>query len=139
MAEKKKVNINTQEPVNKPTKPSTTGTTSISDDKRLMSALAYILHVLGIIIYFLEKEDKKVRFDALQSTIYNGASLAIFLLLSLLTMVLSFVFPLIGCIGLIWVLLFLGTVIYSWYMAYKVYQGERVELPMIADFVKKHI
>ena len=133
MAEKKKVTVDAQAP-----ETSSAGKSS-SDDKRLLSAIAYILGVLGIIIYLIEKEDKKVRFDALQATAYGVAVFLVFVGGSLFTTVLAFVFPPLGCLGLVWLLVLFGAFIYALYLAYKAYQGERVEIPVIADLVKKYV
>ena len=74
----------------------------------------------GIIFYIIEKDDKKVRFHALQ---------AIFL--GIIMMVLSFTIILSILSLVLW--------IYGLYIGYKESQGETVRVPYLADFADKYV
>lgn len=90
------------------------------------AALSYLLGwATGIVFLLIEKEDKFVRFHAMQSIITFG----------LLT-VLSFI-PVIG-----WILsplvLIVGFVLWL-VLIFKAYQGEEFMLPVIGDFAKRQM
>ena len=92
-------------------------TPEITSDDKLWSALAYVFSPLVSIILLL-MEDKKARpfikFNAVQS-----------LVLGIIYLVLL---PLFGCGAIIWLIML--------YFAYKAYQGEMVQVPVITDFIK---
>ena len=89
----------------------------ITSDDKLWSALAYVFAPLVSIILLL-MEDKKsrpfVKFHAVQS-----------LILGIIYMILL---PLFGCGLILWLVML--------YFAYKAYQGEMVQVPVITDFIK---
>ena len=90
------------------------------------SALAYVLWwVSGIIFLLLEKDDKFVRFHAMQSIITFG-----------MITLLSFI-PVIGWM-LSPVLMIIGFVLWL-VLIFKAYQGEKFKLPVIGDFAEKQM
>jgi len=103
-------------------------------DEKLAAALSYVfVFFSGIAVLIMERENKFVRFHALQSTLW-------FLALMIVGWILTFIanFPLIG-----WILGFiispiqfiLGLVAFgSWvFLMYKAYQGETFKLPIVGD------
>jgi len=98
-------------------------------DENIASALTYVLGFLtGIVFFLVEKENKTVRFHAMQSIIT-------FICLFIVSVVLSFIpfinllSPLVGLVGLIlWLVLML-----------KAYQGEKFKLPVIGDIAEGQI
>jgi uncharacterized membrane protein len=98
----------------------------ITSDDKLWAALAYVFAPLvGIIVLLME--DKKARpfikFHAVQSI---AAMVAFFVVATVVSLV-TFGFGSI-CVPLLW-LVFL-------YWAYKAYQGEYLEIPVITNFIK---
>ena len=90
------------------------------------AALAYVLGWLtGIVFLLLEKDDKFVRFHAMQSIIVFG-----------LITLFSFV-PVIGWM-LSPILMILGFVLWL-VLIFKAYQGEKFKLPVIGDFAEKQM
>lgn len=101
-------------------------TTNTGLSSNTAAALSYLLGWLtGLVFLLIEKDDKFVRFHAMQSVVTFGG----------LT-ILSFV-PIIG-----WILsplfLILGFVLWL-VLIFKAYQGEKFRLPVIGDFVQKQI
>ena len=105
-------------------------------DENLAAALSYVgLFFSGIAVLIMERENKFVRFHALQSTLW-------FLFLAILSWVLNLIasFPVIGWLlgilinPILWVL---GLVTFaSWvFLMYKAYKGESFKLPIIGDIV----
>jgi len=121
-------------------------------DPKVAAALSYIW-IVGLIFFFIEKENRFVRFHALQSVIFGIANSVILVLLSVLTMILTIVMGVGGAMvggvlglivsllgWLIWllfalviVLLLLGLI----FAAYKAYQGEKFKLPFIGNMAEK--
>ncbi len=99
-------------------------------DENIEGLLCYVLGwITGIVFLILEKENKFVRFHAMQS-------LATFLGLSIILFVVGMI-PLIGwffhMIGwivmvILWILLMV-----------KAFKGERYKLPIVGDFAEKQI
>ena len=101
-------------------------------DEKVVGLLCYALSfVSGIIIYVMERENKFVRFHALQSTVW-------FLLLAVVSVILTNLrwLPLIGGLmgfvaGLVGILCFVSW-IYLMYMAYK---GAEYKIPVLGEAV----
>lgn len=99
--------------------------TETTSDDRLFAALAYVFSPLvPIIILFLE--DKK---DRPFIRAHNVQALVAGLAFGVIVSVLTFVTCGIGIVSMVgWFLML--------YWAYKAYQGEDVNIPVITDFVK---
>jgi len=106
----------------------TEGKTSMGMEPNVAGLLCYVLGwVTGLIFFLMEKENKFVRFHAMQSIVVFGA-------FSVVTYILSFI-PFIGWIisGLLGVLAFVLWII----LMIKAYQGERYKLPWAGNFAEK--
>ncbi|MBC8336811.1 MAG: hypothetical protein ISR59_09420 [Anaerolineales bacterium] len=94
----------------------------ISSDDKLWAALAYFFSpIVPIIIMLLE--DKK---DRPFIRAHNVQALILGILMSVLLPIIATVT--LGCGAIIWLVM--------WYWAYKAYQGEYVEVPVVTNFVK---
>ena len=108
-----------------PTSPATVSPDATSDDK-LWAALSYVFApIVGIILLLMQ--EKKVRpfikFHAVQSI---AVSVAFWILATIITTVTVGIGGL--CVPLVW-LVFL-------YWAYKAYQGNLVNIPVVTNFIK---
>jgi len=104
--------------------------TALGINENIAGLLCYVLGwVTGIVFLVLEKENKFVRFHAMQS-------LATFLSLFVITMVLGII-PILGWIisTLLWIL---GLILWLLLM-YKAFKGEMFKLPVAGDFAEKQI
>jgi uncharacterized membrane protein len=103
--------------------------TSTGLDKNVASGLCYVLGWLsGLIFLLVEKEDKEVRFHAMQSiVVFGGINLLhVVLVTSLLGVPLI---PILGIVMLaLWVLLMI-----------KGFQGEQYKLPFFGDLAEKWV
>lgn len=88
----------------------------ITSDDKLWACLSYIFTPLIPIIVLL-MEDKKNR-PFLRYHAFNA------LVMGIITFILSFIF--IGCL----------VYIYNIYLAVKAYQGEKVEIPVVTNFIR---
>ena len=99
----------------------------VTSDDKLWAALSYVLApVVGIIVFLME--DKKARpfikFHAVQSIV---ASVAVWILVAIIAAVTLGIGGI--CAPVVW-LVFL-------YWAYKAYQGEMVNIPVVTNFIKQ--
>lgn len=103
------------------------GKSSLGMDENLAALLAYVTIVGGLVFFFVEKESKFVKFNAMQSSIMGAGWIVIWVASRILGNIpfIGFLFVLLtGLIGL-------GYFILSIIMMIKAYQGEWLELPVI--------
>jgi uncharacterized membrane protein len=121
-------------------------------DPKVAAALSYIW-IVGLIFFFIEKENRFVRFHAMQSIIFGITNSVIMTALAVLAGILTVAFSVGGAVAgggigtliglLVWVIwlifwlvclaLFLGLI----FAAYKAYQGEKFKLPFIGNMAEK--
>lgn len=100
--------------------------TSTGLPRNTAAALSYVgIWVTGLIFLLLEKEDKFVRFHAMQSLVTFGA-LTVFTMVPIIGWILS---PFIVLAGFV---LWLVCIV-------KAYQGEEFKLPVVGDFAEKQL
>ena len=120
-------------------------------DPKVAAAISYIW-IVGVIFFFLEKENKFVRFHAMQSILFGIANTVIMMVLLVVAFVLTFAFGIGGTmvgggIGmlvslLVWVIWLLFWVIAMALLiglilaAVKAYQGQKFKLPIIGKIAE---
>ncbi len=132
--------------------PAPVNTTDSGLDPKAAAALSYIW-IVGLIFFFIEKENRFVRFHAMQSILFGIANTVIMGLLVVVAIVLTFAFGIGGAIVggalgmivnlLVWVVwlifwlivlvFFVGLV----FAAVKAYQGQMFKLPIIGNMAEK--
>ncbi len=111
------------------------GKTSTGLDANLAALLAYVLTwVTGLIFFIIEKENRFVRFHAMQAILFGVSITALYIALTIVTPIIGFVSgilaAMVGLVGLLIPLLFLV----GWILCMvKAYQGEMFKLPIIGD------
>ena len=115
------------------------GKSSTGMQANVAALLCYVLGwITGLVFFLIEKENKFVRFHAMQSIIVFGAltaaQIAIGIFVALFTVVhlyflipiFTLLYPLLGLAGLVlWILLMV-----------KAYQGEKFKLPISGDIAE---
>ena len=121
-------------------------------DPKIAAAISYIW-IVGLIFFFLEKENKFIRFHAMQSVLFGIANSIIMVVLVILATILTVVFGIGGAmvgggvatlvslfVWLIWLLfwliamaMFVGLI----FAAVKAYQGQMFKLPIIGNMAEK--
>ncbi len=100
-------------------------------DANLAAALSYLLgFITGILFLLVEKENRFVRFHAMQSTI-------VFALLVVVDVVLQ-VIPLLGFLMVVFIVIPASAVLWLLLM-YKAYQGEDFKLPIVGQWAADKI
>jgi len=99
--------------------------TSTGFDANVAAALSYLVgFVTGIIFLVVEKENRFVRFHALQSTLVFAGMVAVNILLQIVPLLgqLLFIFIILPVSAILWLLLM-----------FKAYQGEEFKLPLVGQ------
>lgn len=124
-------------------------------DQNVAAAISYIW-IIGLIFFFIEKENKFIRFHAMQSILYGIAISVIFIVLMIVNVILAVIIAAVagtagstagGLAGLvvslvslvIWLifpLLFLVGLILA---AVRAYQGNLFKLPIVGNMAEKII
>ena len=125
---------------------SAAGKSAIGLDANLAAALGYPIGILGLINFFLDKENKFVRFHGIQSVLYSVivsvVFTAIWSFLAIVGMIMSQISgALAALIGILYVLLFLVFMVLWFgvllYCGYRAYQGQTFKLPVVGNFAEK--
>lgn len=98
------------------------GTPEVTNDDKLWAALSYVFSPLVPIILLLMEEKKNrpfIRFHAVQSLAVGIVLIIAVPIIATLTL---------GCGSILWFIMF--------YWAYKAYQGEMIQIPVVTDFIK---
>ena len=105
--------------------------TSMNMEENVAGALCYVLGwVTGLIFYLIEKENKFVRFHAMQSIIVFRPISILLLVFSFLLWFVPFGWIISSLIGLLMFVLWIVLMI-------KAYQGEKFKLPIVGDIAEK--
>ena len=105
--------------------PPHTEKTSTGFDANVAAALTYLVgFVTGIIFLLVEKDNKFVRFHAMQSTLVFAGIVAIDILLQIV--------PILGALVVVFVVIPVSAILWLLLM-YKAYQGEEFKLPLVGQ------
>jgi uncharacterized membrane protein len=104
--------------------------TSSGMDQNVAGLLCYVAGwITGLIFFLIEKENRFVRFHAMQSIITFGGLTVLSIALGMIPFVNLVMLPILGILQLIlWIVLMV-----------KAYQGQLFKLPVIGDMAEKNI
>ena len=104
--------------------------TSTGMNQNVAGLLCYLAGwITGLIFFLIEKENRFVRFHAMQSIITFGSLTVLFMVLGFIPILGWMVMPILGILQVIlWIVLMV-----------KAYQGELFKLPMIGEIAEKNI
>ena len=105
------------------------GKTSTGIQPNVAALLCYLVGwITGLIFYLIEKDNKFVRFHALQSIVVFGALTVLSIVVSVIPTIGWQLIPAINVVGLIlWIVCMV-----------KGYQGEKFKLPVAGDIAEKN-
>jgi uncharacterized membrane protein len=100
----------------------------------LLSYLIMVPPIMPLIVLFFEREDRYVRFHALQSALFGAASFVVLIALQLIGTALGEVFRPLGFVFNTLVIL-LGLGVFGLWLTflYKAYRGESFKVPVLGD------
>jgi uncharacterized membrane protein len=104
--------------------------TSSGMNQNVAGLLCYVAGwITGLIFFLIEKENRFVRFHAMQSIITFGSLTVLFMVLGFIPIVGWMLMPILAILQLIlWIVLMV-----------KAYQGQLFKLPVIGDMAEKNI
>ena len=105
--------------------------TSTGFDANVAAALSYLVgFVTGIIFLLVEKENRFVRFHAMQSTLLFAGIVVIDILLQMV--------PILGALVVVGLVIPLSAILWL-LMMFKAYQGEEFKLPLVGQMAADRI
>jgi uncharacterized membrane protein len=124
-----------------------TGKSALGLDGNVAAALGYPIGIIAIICLVMEKDNRFVKFHALQSILYHVAAaivfVAIVIVLAILMIVLSMISSTLAALStllwLVYLLVVIAYVIGLIYTAVKAYNGENYMLPLVGNLADKWI
>lgn len=127
--------------------PVQTAKSSTGLDENVAALLAYILHwVSGLVFFLIEKDSRLVRFHAMQSILLSVVVAVVVIALMIITFILGLISTqLPGILGtlisllmtLVWIVLWIGVLI-AWIICMiKAFQSQYFKLPIIGNFAEQ--
>ena len=131
-----------------------TGKSALGLDGNIAAALGYPIGIIAIISLIIEKENRFVKFHALQSILLHVGAIVLMIALWIIGVILAIagmaaaaasnatgalggiVGMLFGLIWLVFIIVYLGGLIFA---AVKAYQGNMFKLPIIGNMADKWI
>ncbi|PYR73660.1 MAG: hypothetical protein DMF86_19965 [Acidobacteria bacterium] len=105
--------------------------TSTGLDANVAAALSYLVgFITGVLFLVIEKDNRFVRFHAMQSTVVFLAIVGIDILLQIV--------PILGALVVVFLVIPASAVLWLVLM-YKAYQGEEFSLPVVGPFAAERI
>jgi len=120
-----------------------TGKSALGLDGNLAAALGYPIGIIAIICLIMEKENRFVKFHALQSILYHVAAIIVFIVVIIVLVILSILLALArvgelsALLWLLYMVVFLGYFAGLIYAAVKAYGGDYFKLPIIGNMAEK--
>jgi len=107
--------------------------TSMNMEENMASLLCYILGwITGLIFYLIEKENKTVKFHAMQSILTFLPLTILAFILSAMSWFIPFMWILSWLLGILIFILWIVLII-------KAYQGEKFKLPIVGDIAENQV
>ncbi len=113
------------------------GPTSMGMDAKVAAGLSYVLGwITGLIFFFMEKQNRFVRFHAMQSIIFFGGISVVQILLNIIERLDIPFLPLVAaCIGgLLGLVTLVGWIV----LMINAFQGKYFKLPVVGDYAEKY-
>jgi uncharacterized membrane protein len=122
------------------------GKSAIGLDANIAALIGYPIGILALVLIFIEKENKFVRFHALQSVIWSVAICVTIFVVAIVGTILSLVLSAVSgtlatLVGIVFMLVYLGLLLALLggiiYGAIKAYGGEMTKLPFVGNLADK--
>lgn len=117
-------------------------------DGNITALIGYIVGIVALVLIFIEKDNKFVRFHALQSVLWSVAIFVGIFVVFIVGFILSFVVSAISgtlawIVGILFMLIYLGMFLALFggliFGAIKSYGGEMTKLPFVGNMAEKWV
>lgn len=124
------------------------GKSAIGLDGNVTALIGYPIGIIALVLIFIEKDNKFVRFHALQSVLWSVGLTVAFIVLMIVGSVLGFAvgmasstlaFLVWGIFALLYLVAFLALIGGIIYGAIKAYGGEMTKLPIVGNMAEKWV
>ncbi len=116
----------------------TEGKSALGLDGNVTALLGYIIPLVALILVFMEKDNKFVRFHSIQSLLYTVVITIILITLTIFSVMLAFISGTLATLfSLIALLVWLGVFAGAIFLAVKAYKGQMFKLPVVGDMADK--
>ncbi len=109
---------------------------AIGVDGNIAALIGYIIGIVAIVLIFIEKDNKFVRFHALQSTFFHVGFIVVYFVFAILITMLAQISSIFAFFGLLllplWLVWFGGMI----YGAVKAYQGTMFKFPIVGNIAE---
>ncbi len=124
------------------------GKSAIGLDGNIAALIGYPIGILALVLIFIEKENKFVRFHALQSVLWSVGLTVALIVLMIVGSILGFVvgmasstlaylvWGIVMLLYLVWFFALFGGIIYG---AIKAYGGQTAKLPLVGGMAEKWV
>ncbi len=132
-----------QQPYSTPAgvRPNVNGPTSMGMDANVAAGLSYIVGwITGLIFFFMEKQNRFVRFHAMQSILFSVALIAFYVLIDVASFALAIAsIPFVGLLlsgaGF---LVGIGTLVVWIFLLINAFQGKYFKLPVLGGYAERY-
>ncbi len=122
-------------------RPNINGPTSMGMDANIAAGLSYIAGwITGLVFFFMEKQNRFVRFHAMQSILFSVTLIAFYILIDVVSFALAIAsIPFVGLLlsgaGF---LVALGTLVVWIFLLINAFQGKYFKLPVLGDYAERY-
>jgi uncharacterized membrane protein len=118
---------------------------AIGLDGNLAAALGYPIGILGLVNFFIEKQNRFVKFHGIQSVLYSVGLWVVFTIVWVVLLVLGLILGQISSVlgGIVSILVFLLwiAIFFVWFgsllfFAYKAYSNQMFKLPVVGNIAE---
>src|SRR5687768_12755243 len=111
---------------------------AIGLDGNVAALIGYPVGIVALVLIFIEKDNKFVRFHAIQSILYWVVFTVLFIALAIITGIMAFVSTtLAGLFSLLYLVVGLACLGGVILLAFKAFKGEMFSLPIIGPMAQK--
>ncbi len=124
------------------------GKSALGLDANITTLIGYLIPLVALILVFIEKDNKFVRFHALQSTVWVVIMIVLIIVLAIVGFIVGMVLGQVSAglatiVGLLFLLVYIG-----WFLAYvggliygaiKSYGGNMTKLPIVGGLAEKWV
>jgi uncharacterized membrane protein len=108
-----------------------------NDTDRLLHALCYILWPVALVLLIIELDQKNKGNPERRYHAYNGLGFFVALVIVWAALAILAFIPFLGWV--VWTVGWIAMLVVAIYFAVQAYQGKRVNIPFVTDFLKKNV
>lgn len=115
------------------------GPSTMGMDPNTAAGLSYLaIWVTGLIFFLLEKQNRFVRFNAMQSIVLSVAAIVASIVITVFSTILTVLVPLLGCLfGLLSAVVWLGFLVFWIICMVNAFQGKYFKIPFLGDLAER--